>query len=115
MTFAIEPFATDGRGYIHDKGIPAIFSLAKITPMHSSISRDMLKKIRSFNGLPFAIHHFIRDGLPFKEVQQGLSELLDAGVIVGYAPLVEDVHCMVAQAENSVLVDENGVVFITTR
>ncbi len=46
---------------------------------------------------------------------KGLKELIKADSVVGYAPLVEQTHGLVAQAENSVLVDEDGNVTITTR
>lgn len=115
MTFAIEPFATDGKGYIQECGVPAIFSIIKSRPVKSAVSRFLLDKIKSFNGLPFAIHHFVGGQFSLQEVKMGICELLAAGVIAGYPPLVEDVDCMVAQAENSVLVDKTGKVFITTR
>lgn len=114
MTFAIEPFACNGRGFIHESGQPTIFSLIKTRPTRSAAARAVLEEIKTFNGLPFAIHHFV-DKLPLAEVRQGIRELLETGAIGGYPPLIEDVKCMVAQAENSVLVDKEGKVFITTR
>jgi methionyl aminopeptidase len=115
MTFAIEPFATNGKGFIYEEGQAAIFGLAHARPLHSEIARTLLAKIRTFQGLPFAIHDLINNEWPLAEVNLGLDELVKAGVVKGYAPLIEQGHGMVAQAENSVLVDEKGVVFITTR
>lgn len=115
MTFAIEPFATNGKGLIRESGEPAIFSFVKKRPMRSSVTRLLLEKIRTYNGLPFALHDFMGGKLSLLEVKQGFRELLNDGVVAGYAPLVEEDKTMVAQAENSVLVDRNGQVFITTR
>jgi methionyl aminopeptidase len=115
MTFAIEPFATNGKGLIYEGGKATIFGLASARPLQSSIARSLLAKIRSFHGLPFAIHDLIDHEWPLSEVNSGLDELIKAGVVVGYAPLVEVERGMVAQAENSVLVDEKGQVLITTR
>ena len=119
MTFAIEPFATDGKGMIYDAGSPTIFSLTgKQSGKHlaySEIARRLLAKIQEFNGLPFAIHDLIGEGESSLGVKIGLAELLRLNVITGYAPLLEEGHGMVAQAENSVLVDNQGQVFITTR
>ena len=115
MTFAIEPFATNGKGFIRESGVSTIFSLLKTRPARSEAARYLLDKIKGFNGLPFAIHHFMGDKFSLSEVRQGLRELLAAGAIAGYPPLIEDARCMVAQAENSVLVDKEGKVFITTR
>ncbi len=114
MTFAIEPFATNGAGMIYEAGMPAIFSFAASKPVHSDFARSLMPKIKTFQGLPFSIHELAKD-LPLREVQKAVQELINIGVIIGYAPFIEEAHGMVAQAENSVLVDENGKVFITTR
>lgn len=115
MTFAIEPFATDGVGLIYEGGIPAIFGLAGARPLGSNVARSLLAKIRTFSGLPFAFYDLVSQEWPLSEVQKGLDELIQAGVVIGYAPLIEKNRGMVAQAENSVLVDERGKVWITTR
>lgn len=115
MTFAIEPFATDGVGYIYEGGNAAIFGLGSARPLRSEHARSLLAKIRTFNGLPFAIHDLISQEKSLPVVQEGLSELIKSGVVVGYAPLIEEKKGMVAQAENSVLIDEKGNVLITTR
>lgn len=117
MTFAIEPFATDGKGFIYEVGQAAIFSHTKKRAKFplSTVEAFLLEKIKSFNGLPFAIHSFMGESFSLSEVKKGFYELLREGVIVGYAPLVEESKKMVAQAENSVLVDKQGKVFITTR
>ncbi len=115
MTFAIEPFATDGAGYIHEEGIPTIFGFAAARPVHSDLARALLVRIRTFKGLPFAIHELIHQECPVSEVKKGLEELISLGVIVGYAPLIENMKGSVAQAENSVLIDDAGNIFITTR
>lgn len=115
MTFAIEPFATNGKGLIYEGGIPAIFGLGSSRPLHTELSRALLGVIRTFSGLPFAIHDLISPEWPLERVKSGLEELIKAGVVVGYAPLIEQGRGMVAQAENSVLVDEKGNVLITTR
>lgn len=117
MTFAIEPFATTGKGLIYDAGNPTIFAYMKAQPLVSGCAKELVAKIKSFNGLPFAIHDLLGDTEAFavEDVKRGLDELLRAGVIAGFAPLVEEGHGMVAQAENSVLVDKFGKVVITTR
>lgn len=115
MTFAIEPFVTNGKGLIYDAGNPTIFSFVKMRPVQSPIAHAILAKTKAFKGLPFAIHDLIDKELPLIEIKRGLAELQNAGVIAGYAPLIEEAQGMVAQAENSVLVDSKGNVTITTR
>lgn len=115
MTFAIEPFATTGRGMIYEGQNPMIFSLMQERPVTSEKAKSLMAKIKAFKGLPFAFHDLVSDVSQFFETKMIVSELLAAGVIAGYPPLIEEAHGLVAQAENSVLVDDKGQVFITTR
>lgn len=115
MTFAIEPFATNGKGLIYEGGEAAIFGLASPRPLQSELARSLLTVIRTFSGLPFSLHDLITPEWSYDKVKSGLGELIKAGVVAGYAPLLEQGAGMVAQAENSVLVDEKGNVLITTR
>ena len=114
MTFAIEPFATNGKGMIREQGEATIFAFVQKRPMQSAISQVLLEKMKGAHGLPFAMHQFLGQDFSLAEVKKGLHELQQAGVIIGYPPLVEEAGCMVAQAENSVLVDQDGKVHITT-
>ncbi len=86
MTFAIEPFSTNGAGFICEGGVPAIFGLASARPLKTDLSRALLAKIRTFSGLPFAIHDLISQEWPVSKVELGLSELIKVGVVVGYTP-----------------------------
>lgn len=115
MTFAIEPFATSGKGLIYEAKNPTIFCFAKPNPLKSQTAIALLSKIKLFDGLPFAIHDLVGPDAPLAEVKKALTEMLSNGVIHGYGPLIEEAKGMVAQAENSVLVDMDGRVFITTR
>jgi len=115
MTFAIEPFATNGKGLIYEAGNPTIFCFAASRSVRSESARALLSKIKAFEGLPFSLHALVGNGFPLFALRPALDELLQAGAIVGYPPLVEEGFGLVAQAENSVLVDEKGTVFVTTR
>lgn len=115
MTFAIEPFATNGAGFIYEKGEATIFSFVMRRPNISQEARALVSLMDAFQGLPFAIHDLMKSNLPLDVVQKAVKELLACGVIEGYAPLLEEKKGMVAQAENSVLVDDEGHVTVTTR
>ncbi len=115
MTFAIEPFVTDGYGLIYETDRPTIFAFKQDYVSQSKFTKALLEKIKTFQNLPFAIHDLISKEFPLFVVEMGLEELLRAGAISGYPPLVEQAKGMVAQAENSVYVDHKGQVFITTR
>jgi methionyl aminopeptidase len=115
MTFAIEPFATNGKGWIYESNHPTIFSFLKSVPLTTGPAKKILAKIQTFQGLPFSMHELLTQEISFIEVKLALNELMALGAIAGYPPLIEESHGMVAQAENSILVDENGKVFVTTR
>ena len=115
MTFAIEPFVTDGYGLIYESDRPTIFSFEKECRLSSQFARLLMDKISMFQNLPFAIHDLISEKTPLMIVEIALQDLLKAGVVTGYPPLIEQGKGMVAQAENSVFVDQKGKVLITTR
>jgi methionyl aminopeptidase len=115
MTFAIEPFATDGKGMIYESTNPTIFSFVKAGSVQSDGAKKLLKKIQSYQGLPFSFHQLLSEEITMIEAKLGLNELMALGIIAGYPPLIEEGHGRVAQAENAVLIDEDGKVFITTR
>lgn len=115
MTIAIEPFATNGKGMIHEEGEPTLFSIISSRSPRTEIGHQVLSKIQSFKALPFCLHDIVDEHLPLMLAKQGVHDLLQAGALIGYPPLVEKAHGMVAQAENSILIDKQGKVFVTTR
>lgn len=115
MTFAIEPFATNGHGLIYEANQPTIFSFQKECKVRSEFARLILDRIKTFQNLPFAIHDLLSKEFPLVIVEVALDELLKVGAIAGYPPLMEQGKGVVAQAENSVYVDYKGKVYITTR
>ncbi len=115
MTFAIEPFATDGVGFIDERGDPMIFSYKANRSIKTEPARHILAKMRDFQGLPCAFHDFLDLGLSYDELKLAFIELIELDAIHAYGPLIEEEGGMVAQAENSVLVDEKGNILITTR
>ncbi len=114
MTFAVEPFLTNGKGLIYDAGNPKIFSFSQKRPVRSPITKEVLKKIIAKNGLPFSMHELIDIKTPLFKVKYAIQDLLRNGIIQGYAPLIDENKGIVAQSENTVLVDDDGTVIITT-
>lgn len=110
MTFAIEPFATDGIGSVYEMGRPEIFSLTQRRYPLSLQAKEFIRQIKEMHGLPFELSDLEGEGK-----EKVISHLLRKRVLVGYPPLVEEENGFVAQAENSVLVDLDGKVTITTR
>ncbi|WP_079891176.1 type II methionyl aminopeptidase [Waddlia chondrophila] len=110
MTFAIEPFATDGFGAVYEKGRPEIFSLTQHRYPLNPQAKAFIRQIKEMQGLPFELADLRGEGK-----EKVVNYLLRKRILTGYPPLVEEGNGMVAQAENSVLVDLDGSVTITTR
>jgi methionyl aminopeptidase len=109
QVIAIEPFASTGAGMIYESGNPTIFSLIGSRPVRSPMTREVLKTIESYNGLPFAKRWLVKThGLG--KTAFALRELKMAGILHEYAPLPDKAKGLVSQAEHTVIVREKPVV-----
>lgn len=111
MVFAIEPFATTGVGIVQEAGNATVFVLQNKKPVRSQITRDVLKEIGSYEGLPFTTRWLTRKF--GAQAHFALRELSRLEIIKAYPPLVEVNKGIVSQAEHSVLVDDGEVVVLT--
>ena len=111
MVFAIEPFASTGRGYIHEAGRAEVFMLVRPPVKAKGLDRDVLKAIESWRGLPVARRYFKH--LDRDAVEDTLTKLARQGSLVRYPPLCEDEGVMVAQYEHSIHLGPQGVEILT--
>ncbi|MBN2880465.1 type II methionyl aminopeptidase [Candidatus Woesearchaeota archaeon] len=110
---AIEPFATDGEGYVNESSNPTIFSLVNPQPVRLPIIRDVLKEIQSeYKTLPFTTR-WLTKKFPVNKVNFALKKLQEQNIIHAYPPLVEKRNGIVSQHEHSVIVKEKSI--ITTK
>ena len=112
MTVACEPFATDGKGAIAEAGEATVFSLLGVRPVRSPFAREVLKKIQTFNGLPFTTRWLVRD-FGLGKTKLALRELERAGIIHPHPPLKEISDGLVSQHEHTFLVKDKPI--ITTK
>ncbi len=112
--FAVEPFATNGAGYVNDSGQIEIFSIYTPHQVRMRQSRKIVKWILENHGLlPFA-ERWIRKAFPSKIlVSVSLKELLSNGVIRGYPVLKEAQAGLVSQAEHTIIVEETCAKILT--
>ncbi len=110
MVIAIEPFASKGIGAIHETDNANIFMVVNKKPVRSQITRDVLKEISTYQGLPFTTRWLVKK-FPALKVRMALRELLDLGIIHAYPPLPD--KGLVSQAEHTVIVKD--VPIVTTR
>jgi methionyl aminopeptidase len=108
---AIEPFATDGPGYVTEDGTPQVFRLDPSQPREGAPHPDVVEAIRTLEGLPFARRQLARFGPA--AVEQTLAWLKRHGRLTAYPPLVERSGRPVAQAEHTIYVGNEQVEVLT--
>lgn len=113
MAFAVEPFSTTGSGVVGEKGLATVFMLEHPRNVRSPITREILKEIGNYEGLPFAKRWLVKKFGP--KANFALRELSQLGIIHQFPPLVEVSHGVVAQAEHSILIDDEGEVIVLTK
>jgi methionyl aminopeptidase len=111
MLFAIEPFASTGRGYIKERGKAEVFMMVRPPRTAKGLDRDVLRAIDAWRGLPIARRYF--EDLDREAVEDTLTTLARQGSLVRYPPLVEEDDVMVAQTEHSIYLGPDGVEILT--
>lgn len=100
---AIEPFATNGAGLVHDGSWAEIYSLIKKKPVRLPAIRNVLKQVEEYRELPFAKRWLNSDKLEYSLIQ-----LEKAGIIHAYPVLIESAGGLVSQAEHTVIITRDG-------
>jgi methionyl aminopeptidase len=108
---AIEPFATDGRGVVSERGRAEVFRLDPGRDPGRVGEPEVVEAIRRLKGLPFARRQLAM--LPRPAVEATLQALLRGGALMAYPPLVETTGRPVAQAEHTLYVGTDGVEVLT--
>ncbi len=106
--FAVEPFASTGRGVVREGEECEIFSLAvlgrKVRMPHS---REVLEFVeKNYSTLPFARRWLVRAGFAGPKINFALADLKKQGLVHGYPVLKDASGSLVSQAETSVVVRE---------
>ncbi|MBL7055450.1 type II methionyl aminopeptidase [Candidatus Woesearchaeota archaeon] len=113
MHFAIEPFASNGAGVVQDSGNATVFELREIKPVRNIITRQVLKHIASYEGLPFCTRWLTKKfGMKAK---LALRELEQLDMLHSHPPLADKNKGMVSQAEHTILISDEGEVIVTTK
>ena len=113
--FAIEPFVTlpNAGGRVEDSAEITIFRLVKAKSMKNTYAKQLLKYIEgNFRSLPFA-ERWLKGVVPNDQHDEAFKELLKSKALMGYPVFVEVSRKLVAQAEHTVLITENGCEVLT--
>jgi methionyl aminopeptidase len=113
--YAIEPFVTlpNAVGKVENGGEITIFRLVKSRSLKSQYAKKLLRYIdENFRTLPFA-ERWLKDVVPEEHHAEAFRELLTSKSLTGYPIFVEASKKVVAQAEHTVLVIEDGCIVLT--
>ncbi len=110
--YAVEPFVTNGAGYVVDGEQVFIYRYSG-GKVKDKGAKELLKEVwRRFNQLPFT-ERWLLDLHSLQKLRELLSELARAKAIYGYPVLVEGAGGVVSQFECTVVVYE-GEALVTT-
>lgn len=107
MVFAIEPFVTDGLGYVVESRHVNIYSMIEKRPARMPEARILVKEIESREKLPFAERWYAKKISPLK-LPLAIQELLLREVIKSYPTLHEKSKANVSQFEHTIIVTKDG-------
>ena len=105
---AIEPFVTDGEGFVVDEPRKDIYRLVNPKSTRVPAVRKVLDQIKEYGTLPFAKRWIQSDKLEY-----ALMQLEKSNIIMGYHALREVSGGMVSQSEHTLIVTEDGCEIIT--
>ena len=108
QVIAIEPFATNGNGFVTDSSFKNIYSQVKLKPTRISFIRSILHQIEGYYGLPFATRWIKSEKCSF-----AINQLEKDGIIIGYPGLTEIKNSFVSQTEHTIIVHDWGAEIIT--
>jgi len=110
---ALEPFLTDGAGFVEDAPQAYIFRYLRDRPVRMRMTKELLNTIkRSYSSLPFA-ERWLAKNMSKLRLELTLRELVGVGALHPYHVLKERGDGFVAQAEHTVIVTEDGCEVIT--
>jgi len=103
--YAIEPFATNGNGKVHDGKPSGIYIVTDSKNIRSSIAREVLEFIlEEYYTLPFCSRWLVKKfGV---KALFGLRQLEENGNLHHFQQLIETGKGKVAQTENTILIDD---------
>jgi len=107
---AIEPFASTGAGLVQESSPATLFTLVNDSGIRDPITRNMLKEIKTYKGLPFA-KRWLEKKFGTPKTNFALRTLLKAGCLEEHAPLFDQNRGIISQAEHSVIVQKKPIVF----
>jgi methionyl aminopeptidase len=107
---AIEPFVTNGQGYIKEKPPATVFMVEQLKGVRTPYAKKILDEVKSRKTLPFTTRNLTRK-FGKGTTLLGLRELERLDIIRGYPPLAEISGAKIAQFEHSMIVKDKPIVY----
>ncbi len=113
MVIAIEPFSSMGSGRVVDTEEVYIFQFIREVPIRLKGARELLNRVKlEFGSLPFAERWI--SGYSKRTLEILMTELVKAGALYPHRVLREAKRGLVAQAEETLIVERDGCEVITS-
>ncbi len=115
--YAIEPFATNGRGYVKEGNDITIFALKPNPKKLSKLShevREIFERIyEDRKTLPFTLRWYVKE-FSIEKLRSAMRVLIDNGLAIAYPILIEINGGIVAQYEHTIILTSRGEKIVTT-
>jgi len=110
--YAIEPFVTEGNGKVHDGKPSGIFLLIDSKNVRSPIAREVLEYIiDEYGSLPFCARWLVKKFNTKALI--ALKQLTEQGNLHQFPQLIESSRRKVAQAEDTILLEQDKTTVTT--
>lgn len=110
--YAIEPFATNGNGKVHDGAKGNIYMWIEDKNTRSAASREILEFIKdNYGPMPFASRWLVKKF--GSKARLALMQLEREEILHHYPILTEEKGKLVSQAENTFLIEKDQVIITT--
>ncbi len=108
--YAVEPFSTNGEGYVEESSIIRIYrSVSRETKLKDNVLNFILNEYGSF---PFALR-WLQRSFKEEELNKKVKKLLLKGLLYPYPVLIEKSRGLVAQCEKTLVVEGDGCYVLT--
>lgn len=102
---AIETFASAGSGVVQEKGKAGVLMLLEEKSVRDAFTRQILQRINSYQGLPFA-KRWLANEFGINKVNFAFAQLNRLECLREFPPLVDTANGWVSQAEHTILVGD---------
>lgn len=110
QVIAIEPFATEGIGYVKEGKPSSIFRIISLKNTRDITARKLLEFVtKNYKTLPFAKRNLLKHFQPF-QLNRALKDLEHNKILHQYPQLIERSNGLVSQAEHSILIKEKPII-----